>query len=60
MQRTKSISLIHGYLLNKNLLIGDVLDFKVCGFGSDVVLLEEKGIKIVGYDQTFQVILLKI
>jgi diadenosine tetraphosphate (Ap4A) HIT family hydrolase len=36
-------------LLNKKLLVGDVLDFG-CGFGKDVELLEVKGIKIVGYD----------
>jgi diadenosine tetraphosphate (Ap4A) HIT family hydrolase len=37
-------------LLNKNLLVGDVLDFG-CGFGSDVKLLKEKGINIEGYDK---------
>jgi diadenosine tetraphosphate (Ap4A) HIT family hydrolase len=36
-------------LLNKKLLIGDVLDFG-CGFGKDVELLKSKGIKIIGYD----------
>lgn len=39
-------------LLNKNLLVGNVLDFG-CGFGSDVKLLQEKGIKIEGYDKYY-------
>lgn len=39
-------------LLNKSLLVGDVLDFG-CGFGSDVKLLQEKGIKIEGYDKHY-------
>lgn len=37
-------------LLNKNLLVGDVLDFG-CGYGSDVKLLKEKGVNIEGYDK---------
>ena len=37
-------------LLNNNLLIGDVLDYG-CGFGSDVKLLQGKGINIEGYDK---------
>jgi diadenosine tetraphosphate (Ap4A) HIT family hydrolase len=37
-------------LLNKNLLVGDVLDFG-CGYGNDVKLLKEKGINIEGYDK---------
>lgn len=37
------------YLLNHNLLKGNVLDFG-CGFGNDVKLLTEKGINIIGYD----------
>jgi diadenosine tetraphosphate (Ap4A) HIT family hydrolase len=37
-------------LLNKNLLVGDVLDFG-CGYGSDVQLLKAKGINIEGYDK---------
>lgn len=37
-------------LLNKNLLVGDVLDFG-CGYGSDVKLLKAKGINIEGYDK---------
>lgn len=39
-------------LLNKNLLLGDVLDFG-CGFGSDVKLLKEKGVNIEGYDKYY-------
>jgi diadenosine tetraphosphate (Ap4A) HIT family hydrolase len=39
-------------LFNQNLLVGDVLDFG-CGFGSDVKLLQEKGIKIEGYDKHY-------
>ena len=34
-------------LLNKNLIVGDVLDFG-CGYGSDVKLLKAKGINIEG------------
>lgn len=37
-------------LLNKNLLIGDVLDFG-CGYGTDIELLKSQGIKIEGYDK---------
>lgn len=39
-------------LFNKNLLIGDVLDFG-CGFGKDVELLKSKGINIEGYDKHY-------
>lgn len=39
-------------LLNKNLLIGEVLDFG-CGFGNDVKLLKSKGINIEGYDKHY-------
>ncbi len=39
-------------LFNQNLLHGDVLDFG-CGFGNDVKLLKEKGIKIEGYDKHY-------
>ncbi len=39
-------------LLNKKLLIGDVLDFG-CGFGNDVKLLKEKAINIEGYDKHY-------
>lgn len=37
-------------VFNQNLLVGDVLDFG-CGYGSDVKLLQEKGITIEGYDK---------
>lgn len=37
-------------LLNNSLLVGDVLDYG-CGFGSDVKLLQGKGINIEGYDK---------
>ena len=40
------------FLLNKSLLISDVLDFG-CGFGKDVVLLISKGIIITGYDKHY-------
>ncbi|HMR88537.1 MAG TPA: bifunctional class I SAM-dependent methyltransferase/HIT family protein [Saprospiraceae bacterium] len=36
-------------LLERNLLLGDVLDYG-CGLGSDVTLLKEKGVKIGGFD----------
>jgi diadenosine tetraphosphate (Ap4A) HIT family hydrolase len=39
-------------IFNKNLLIGDVLDFG-CGFGNDVKLLKSKGINIEGYDNHY-------
>ena len=39
-------------LLNKNVLVGDVLDFG-CGFGKDVELLKAKEINIVGYDKHY-------
>ena len=39
-------------LLNKNLLVGEILDFG-CGFGKDVELLKEKGKNIVGYDKHY-------
>jgi diadenosine tetraphosphate (Ap4A) HIT family hydrolase len=48
----ESLSFPAKFLLNKNLLIGDVLDFG-CGFGKDVELLETKGIQIVGYDKHY-------
>lgn len=37
------------YLLRKNLLKGEILDFG-CGLGNDVKLLTEKNLKITGYD----------
>lgn len=39
-------------LLNKSLLVGDVLDFG-CGFGKDVELLKAKGVNITGYDKHY-------
>jgi ATP adenylyltransferase len=36
-------------LLNKSLLVDDILDFG-CGFGKDVELLKAKGKNITGYD----------
>ena len=39
-------------LLNKSLLVGDVLDFG-CGFGKDVELLNTKGLNVVGYDKHY-------
>lgn len=36
-------------LYDRSLLLGDTLDYG-CGFGSDVLLLKEKGINITGYD----------
>ncbi len=47
-----SLSFPAKYLLNKNLLIGDVLDFG-CGFGKDVELLKTKSINITGYDKHY-------
>ncbi|MEA5573723.1 bifunctional class I SAM-dependent methyltransferase/HIT family protein [Calothrix sp. UHCC 0171] len=37
------------FLLDKNLLIGNILDFG-CGFGNDVKLLQKKGYDITAYD----------
>jgi diadenosine tetraphosphate (Ap4A) HIT family hydrolase len=39
-------------LLNRNLLVGEVLDFG-CGYGNDVRILESKGINIEGYDKFY-------
>lgn len=39
-------------LFNQNLLSGNVLDFG-CGFGTDVKLLQAKGISIEGYDKHY-------
>ena len=39
-------------LLNRKLLIGNVLDFG-CGLGNDVKLLSSKGISIEGYDKHY-------
>ncbi len=40
------------FLINHNLLLGEVLDFG-CGFGKDVELLNAKGINISGYDKHY-------
>jgi len=45
-----SLSFPAKILHNKNLLVGDVLDFG-CGFGNDVKILKAKGINIEGYDK---------
>jgi diadenosine tetraphosphate (Ap4A) HIT family hydrolase len=47
-----SLSFPAKLLLNKKLLLGEVLDFG-CGFGKDVELLREKGVNIVGYDKHY-------
>lgn len=39
-------------LFNRDLLIGDVLDFG-CGYGNDVKMLSAKGINIEGYDKHY-------
>jgi 2-polyprenyl-3-methyl-5-hydroxy-6-metoxy-1,4-benzoquinol methylase len=39
-------------LLDKNLLVGEILDFG-CGFGTDVELLKTNGKNIVGYDKQY-------
>lgn len=44
-----TISFPAKFLLNKNLLIGRVLDFG-CGFGKDIELIKAKGFDIIGYD----------
>ncbi len=46
----ETISFPAKILLNKNLLLGDILDFG-CGFGKDVEVLQAKGKNIVGYDK---------
>jgi ATP adenylyltransferase len=48
----ESISFPARHVLNKGLLLGDVLDFG-CGFGKDVEVLKDKGIDIVGYDRHY-------
>ena len=47
-----SLSFPAKILFNKNLLIGNVLDFG-CGFGTDIKLLQAKGITIEGYDKHY-------
>lgn len=51
-KKTNSMSFPAKLLLNKNLLVGDVLDFG-CGFGKDVELLNAKRINITGYDKHY-------
>jgi diadenosine tetraphosphate (Ap4A) HIT family hydrolase len=40
------------YLLNKKLLLGEILDFG-CGFGKDVEILKDFGCDILGYDKHY-------
>lgn len=47
-----SISFPARHLLKNNLLKGRVLDFG-CGLGSDVNILKEKGVDVVGYDKFY-------
>jgi len=47
-----SISFPARHLLKNNLLKGKVLDFG-CGLGSDVNVLKEKGVDVVGYDKFY-------
>lgn len=47
-----SLSFPAKIILERNLLVGEVLDFG-CGFGKDVELLSEKGIPIFGYDKHY-------
>ena len=47
-----SISFPARHLLKNNLLKGKVLDFG-CGLGSEVNILKEKGVDIVGYDKFY-------
>ncbi len=51
-KKRESMSFPARLLFNKNLLIGDVLDFG-CGFGKDVELLKAKGVNITGYDKHY-------
>lgn len=48
----ESLSFPAKLLLNKSLLVGDILDFG-CGFGKDVELLKSKGKNIIGYDKHY-------
>ncbi len=48
----ESLSFPAKFILNRNLLKGEVLDFG-CGFGKDVELLKEKGINVTGYDKHY-------
>ena len=51
-KKREALSFPAKLLLNKSLLVGDVLDFG-CGFGKDVELLKAKGINVVGYDKHY-------
>lgn len=48
----ESLSFPAKVLLRQKLLVGEVLDFG-CGFGTDVEMLRNKGIKITGYDRHY-------
>jgi diadenosine tetraphosphate (Ap4A) HIT family hydrolase len=48
----ESLSFPAKLLLNRGLLLGDVLDFG-CGFGKDVELLKAKNVNITGYDKHY-------
>lgn len=51
-KKRETLSFPAKILFNRNLLVGEVLDFG-CGFGNDVKLLQEKEIKIEGYDKHY-------
>lgn len=51
IERT-SLSFPAQFLLAKNLLQGEILDFG-CGFGNDVKVLKRKGLDITGYDHHY-------
>lgn len=46
------LSLPVQFLWQQNLLQGEILDFG-CGFGNDVKLLQQKGLKVRGYDRYY-------
>ena len=48
----ESLSFPAKVLLNKGLLVGDILDFG-CGFGTDVEILRARNAKIEGYDKHY-------
>jgi len=47
-----SLSFPAKILLNKDMLVGKILDFG-CGFGNDVEVLKSKGVNIDGYDKHY-------
>jgi len=51
-RQRKKLSFPAKVLFDQDLLLGDVLDFGY-GFGSDVKLLQKKGIRIEGYDKDY-------